>query len=188
MDQRSINDTHLLVALINHRLDRSVVELFTLLLPKTNESVDKLKLVHLRTVYDESVYAPNAVALVDAAGSFYVTNDHKYTSVLYLFHDCSTQNMICRYHTGVMRVLEEWLQWSGASLHFHNANSTQWTRVGGVDLQYANGVAVSPKTHDVFVVQSLGRRLTVFHSAGHQRSRSAWEQLSVQREIALPFM
>ena len=78
MDQRSINDTHLLVALINHRLDRSVVELFTLALPKPNESVDKLKLIYLRTVHDESVYAPNDVALVDAAGSFYVTNDHKY--------------------------------------------------------------------------------------------------------------
>jgi len=95
-------------------------------------------LTHLRSFSSEQMCCPNDLVAVDI-DKFYVTNDH------------GTEK-------GFMRLIEDYLRVPRSSvLYFDGSN---YTKVFD-NLNYANGIEVSPDGKTVYVTETTGRKISV---------------------------
>ena len=97
------------------------------------------RLVHKRTVADDSLHSPNDILGV-GAGKFYVTNDHGATSRL-------------------GKLAEDYLQLPLAHVLYFNGSSFSKAADG---LSYANGIAASPDGKTVYVASTVKGYLRVY--------------------------
>ncbi len=127
------NDSTLLLFVVNHRRSsgRHVVERF---------KWENDTLLHIESIEDKGVMtAPNDIVAVGER-SFYVTNDHYYTS-------------------GLSHVLEEYLQRAISYVNYFDGNSF---RTVAEEIGYANGINQSPDGTYMFVAATTGRAIYVY--------------------------
>lgn len=127
-----LNDSTLFVFAISHRTSgNQVVERFEW----KNDS-----LIHLESIEDNIIMtSPNDLVAVGER-SFYITNDHFYTS-------------------GTSKMLEEYLQRPISSVNYFDGKSFQTVTEG---IGYANGINQSLDGKYIFVAASSGRAIHVY--------------------------
>jgi len=154
--------------LVNHRRDRSVVEVFKLESNSPDSSTDqlssrKVSLTWERTLAHNLIETPNAIVALDS-NSFLVTNDHYFNR---------------RAHPA-LHTLETWLTLRGGSVvevRFtdqlkerspgHDIDAAEWEDVEAwktIDgIPFANGIALHPSRSTLVVACSLVQKLWYYH-------------------------
>ncbi|KAH9459254.1 hypothetical protein Pst134EA_019408 [Puccinia striiformis f. sp. tritici] len=155
--------------LVNHRRDRSVIEVFKLGYnspqSSSTDSRRKLSLTWERTLAHPLISTPNAIVALDS-NSFLVTNDHFFNR---------------RAHP-ILHVLETWLTLRGGSvvevrfadqLPKANMDKTSdsdagawenveaWKTIDGIP--FANGLALNPSRTTLVVACSITQKLRYYH-------------------------
>ena len=97
------------------------------------------RLVHRQSIRDELMRSPNDVCPIDGE-RFYVSNDHGWPS-------------------GIGRTLEDFLRLPLSGVLYYDGRKFIQVADG---LRYANGVAISPDRKQLYVGETVGRRLRVY--------------------------
>ena len=123
-------DGKLLLFAVNHTREGHFVEIF-------EKEGDKL--LHRESISGALMHSPNDVAPTGAR-TFYVTNDHGYT-------------------TELGRMMEEYLQLAKSFILYYDGKAFKRVAEG---LAYANGVALSPDGGTVYAAATVGHNILVY--------------------------
>ena len=93
----------------------------------------------INKITDILLVSPNDIAMINE-NQFYVTNDHGSKSL-----------------TGKM--IEDYLQLSRSNLVFYNGNNF---KIIIDDLQYANGVNISYDRNEVYIAETIGKKISIY--------------------------
>jgi arylesterase/paraoxonase len=124
-------DGKLLLFAVNHCREGHFIEIF---------EKSGMKLIHRESISGGLMHSPNDVAPTGAR-TFYVTNDHGYT-------------------TRWGRMVEEYLQLAKGSLLYYDGNAFEMVAKG---LAYANGINLSADGLTVYAAATVGQKILVYN-------------------------
>jgi arylesterase/paraoxonase len=130
---KSENSSKIIIMVVNHRPDASVIEVF-------EHELNTFEANHVETVKNNLIHSPNDVLPI-SRNSFYATND-------------------CKFKKGIWMRIERWLAQPWSNVIYRDTKGNFETVAKKII--YANGITSDTSLQSIFVVSSLGSYVQVY--------------------------